>query len=135
MTGLHNVAQQRPLTFSMSLLSITNSLIFLTKPRLKSSLLTIFMISKSTWKKVLNLQFALYTRSKYLSQFNLIIRFHSSCLGTKPDTLTRQQDVYFNSHNFKPIFTQEQLVASIQVTVLFFFFLHIVTVVDLDTLH
>jgi len=27
--------------------------------------------------------------SKYLSQFNLIIRFHSSSLSTKPDTLTR----------------------------------------------
>ena len=27
--------------------------------------------------------------SKYLSQFNLVIRFHPSCLGTKPDTLTR----------------------------------------------
>ena len=28
--------------------------------------------------------------SKYLSQFNLVIRFHPSCLSTKPDTLTRQ---------------------------------------------
>jgi len=27
---------------------------------------------------------------KYLSQFNLVIRFHSGCLGTKLDTLTRQ---------------------------------------------
>ena len=28
--------------------------------------------------------------SKYLSQFNLVIRFHPGQLGTKPDTLTRQ---------------------------------------------
>ena len=27
--------------------------------------------------------------SKYLSQFNLVIRFHSGCLGTKLDALTR----------------------------------------------
>ena len=61
--------------------------------------------------------------SKYLSQFNLVIRFHSSRLGTKLDALTRQWDIYskegntgytiVNSYNFKPIFTQEQLAASI----------------------
>ena len=28
--------------------------------------------------------------SEYLSQFNLIIRFHPGCLGTKLDALTRQ---------------------------------------------
>jgi len=36
---------------------------------------------------------------------------------------------------FKPIFTQEQLVAFIQATVLLFSSLCTVTVVDLDTLH
>jgi len=61
--------------------------------------------------------------SKYLSQFNLVIRFCPGCLGTKPDALTRQWDIYpkegntgyatVNPHNFKPIFTQEQLAASI----------------------
>ena len=61
--------------------------------------------------------------SKYLSQFNLIIRFHPGCLSTKLNTLTRQWDVYpkgentgyttINPHNFKSIFTQEQLAASI----------------------
>jgi len=61
--------------------------------------------------------------SKYLSQFNLVIRFRSGCLGTKPDALTKQWDIYskgrntgyvtVNPHNFKPIFTQEQLTASI----------------------
>ena len=40
-----------------------------------------------------------------------------------------------NSHNFKPIFTQEQLVASIQATVLLFPSFHAATVVDLDTLY
>ena len=61
--------------------------------------------------------------SKYLSQFNLVIRFHPGHLGTKLDTLTKQWDIYpkegntgyttINPHNFKPIFTQEQLSASI----------------------
>jgi len=60
---------------------------------------------------------------EYLSQFNLVIRFHSGRLGTKPDALTRRWDVYskggntgyatVNPHNFKPIFTQEQLATSI----------------------
>ena len=83
--------------------------------------------------------------SKYLSQFNLVIRFRPGCLGTKPDALTRRWDVYpkggntgyatVNSHNFKPIFTQEQLAASIRATVLLFPSLCAATVVDLDTLH
>ena len=61
--------------------------------------------------------------SKYLSQFNLVIRFRPGCLGTKLDALTRQWDVYpkggntgyatVNPHNFKPIFTPEQLAASV----------------------
>jgi len=61
--------------------------------------------------------------SGYLSQFNLVIRFHPGYLSTKPDALTRRWDVYpkggntgyatVNPHNFKPIFTQEQLAASI----------------------
>ena len=61
--------------------------------------------------------------SEYLSQFNLVIRFRPGHLGTKLDVLTRQWDVYpkggntgyatVNLHNFKPIFTQEQLAASI----------------------
>ena len=55
--------------------------------------------------------------SEYLSQFNLVIRFYSGYLSTKPDALTRRWDVYskggntgyatVNPHNFKPIFTQE----------------------------
>ena len=83
--------------------------------------------------------------SKYLFQFNLVIRFRPGRLGTKPDALTRRWDIYpkggntgyatVNPHNFKPIFTQEQLAASIQATVLLFPSLHAATVVDLDTLH
>jgi len=71
--------------------------------------------------------------------------FYPGCLGTKPDALTRQWDAYpkeentgyatVNPHNFKPIFTQEQLVASVQATVLLFPSLRAATVVDLDTLH
>jgi len=83
--------------------------------------------------------------SEYLSQFNLVIRFCPGCLGTKPDALTRQWDVYpkggntsyttVNPHNFKPIFTQEQFAASVQATVLLFPSLCTATVMDLDTLH
>jgi len=72
--------------------------------------------------------------SEYLSQFNLAIRFCPGYLGTKPDALTRQWDIYpkegntgyttVNPHNFKPIFTQEQLAASIQAIILLSFSLH-----------
>ena len=83
--------------------------------------------------------------SKYLSQFNLVIRFCPGHLGTKPDALTRWWDVYpkggntgyatVNPHNFKPIFTQEQLAASVWAMVFLFPSLCAATVVDLDTLH
>ena len=83
--------------------------------------------------------------SKYLFQFNLVIRFCSGYLGTKLDTLTRWWSIYpkggntgyatVNPHNFKPIFTQEQLAASIWAMVLLFSSLYIATVVDLDILH
>ena len=61
--------------------------------------------------------------SKYLSQFNLVIRLCPGQLSTKLDALTGQWNIYpkggntcyaiVNSHNFKPIFTQEQLAASV----------------------
>jgi len=83
--------------------------------------------------------------SEYLFQFNLVIKFHPGHLSTKLDTLTRQWDVYpkeentgytiVNPYNIKPIFTQEQLVASVQATVLLFPSFHAATVMDLDTLH
>jgi len=65
---------------------------------------------------------------EYLSQFNLVIRFCPGCLGTKLDALTRQWDVYpkerengytsVNPHNFCPVFTHEQITASLQATIL-----------------
>jgi len=83
--------------------------------------------------------------SEYLFQFNLVIRFHPGCLGTKLDALTKQWDVYpkggntgyttVNPHNFKSIFTQEQLAVSVQATVLLFPSLCTATVMDMDTLY
>ena len=82
---------------------------------------------------------------EYLSQFNLVIRFCPGHLGTKLDALTRWWNIYskegntgyatVNPHNFKPIFTQEQLAASVRATVLLFPSLCEATVIDLDTLH
>ena len=66
--------------------------------------------------------------SEFLCQFNLTIRFHPGHLGTKPNTLTRQWDVYpkeggsnyasVNPHNLRPIFMQEQLALSLCATFL-----------------
>jgi len=66
-------------------------------------------------------------------------------IGTKLDALTKQWDVYpkggntgyatVNPHNFKPIFTQEQLTASVRATILLFSSLCTATVVNLDTLY
>ncbi len=73
--------------------------------------------------------------SEYLSQFNLVIRFRPGKLGGKPDALTRRWDIYpkegdsqnaaVNPHNFHPVFTQEQLSAS----------LHASAIMDIDKLH
>ena len=83
--------------------------------------------------------------SKYLSQFNLVIRFCPGYLGAKLDAFTRRWNIYtkggntgyatVNSHNFKSIFTQEQFAASIQAIIFLFPSLCTATVVDLDTLH
>jgi len=66
--------------------------------------------------------------SEYLSQFNLVIRFRPRRLGTKPDALTRRWDVYpkegdngytsVNPHNFRLVFTHEQITASLRATIL-----------------
>ena len=66
--------------------------------------------------------------SEYLSQFNLVIRFRPRRLDTKPDALTRWWDVYpkggdngyasVNPHNFRPVFTHEQIAASLWATIL-----------------
>jgi len=61
--------------------------------------------------------------SEYLSTFHLSICFHPGKLGAKPDTLTCRSDVYpkggeadyssVNPQNYRPIFTKEQLTASL----------------------
>ena len=66
--------------------------------------------------------------SEYLSSFNLTIRYRPGRLGVKPDALTRRWDVYpkegdmafshVNPQNFRPIFTSDQLTASLQATLL-----------------
>ena len=59
---------QKLLTFLMSLLSITNLLMFSAKLKLKLSLLTVLMTSKLIWKRVLNLLLALYTLFQHLNK-------------------------------------------------------------------
>ena len=64
--------------------------------------------------------------SEYLSQFNLVIRFRPGRLGTKPDSLTRRWDVYpkggnsdyamVNLNNYRPMFSKDQLSASLRAT-------------------
>ena len=59
---------QKLLMFPIFPLNIMNSPMFLAKPKLKFLLLIILMISKSIWKKVLNLQLALYTLFHHLNK-------------------------------------------------------------------
>ena len=82
--------------------------------------------------------------SEYLSQFNMIIRFRPGKLGAKPDALTRRWDVYpkegdsdysvVNPHNYRPVFTHEQLSASLRATILRFPVLRAVVVLDEEQL-
>ncbi|KAF7776762.1 hypothetical protein Agabi119p4_5155 [Agaricus bisporus var. burnettii] len=83
--------------------------------------------------------------SEYLSQFNLVIRFRPGKLGTKPDALTSRWDVYpkgedkvyasANPHNFRPVFTQEQLISSLRATSLLAPVFRAATIMDLSQLH
>jgi hypothetical protein len=83
--------------------------------------------------------------SEYLSQFNLVIRFRPGKLGTKPDTLTRRWDVYAkegdndyaaaNPHNFRPVFTQDQLSSSLRASALMEPVLRATLVMDVNQLH
>jgi len=82
---------------------------------------------------------------EYLSQFNLVIRFCPRHLGTKPDALTRRWDVYpkrgdngyasVNPHNFHPVFTHEQIAASLRATILTTPTLCAATILDQNQLH
>ena len=93
--------------------------------------------------KVLNRRQARW--SEYLCQFNLVIRFRPGKLGAKPDALTRRWDVYakeggndyakVNPQNFRPVFTQEQLSASLRTTSLISAALRGSFVMDVEQLH
>src|SRR5882724_304787 len=59
---------------------------------------------------------------EYLSGFNYLIHYHAGWLGTKPDALTRREDVYphgenayalANLHNFQSMFKAGQLLCAI----------------------
>ena len=83
--------------------------------------------------------------SEFLSQFHLIICFCPGKLGTNLDTLTRQWDIYpkegdsgyawVNPQNFQPVFTQEQLSASLCTTYFEYPVLQAVTIMDVKKLH
>ena len=83
--------------------------------------------------------------SKSLSQFSLVICFCPRKLRTKPDALARQWDIYpkegerdyvaVNPHNFRPVFTNEQLASSLQATILYSPVLRAATIMDLEALH
>jgi hypothetical protein len=83
--------------------------------------------------------------SEYLHQFNLIIRFRPGKLGAKPDTLTRRWDVYpkegdkdyarVNPHNFRPVFTQEQLASSLRASTLAAPVLRAAVIMDIESLN
>lgn len=93
--------------------------------------------------KVLNCQQACW--SEHLFAFNLIIRFHSGYLSTKPDSLTRQWDIYLkegdrnyaqvNPHNLQPIFSQKQLTSFLHAMALISPTLCVSTITDIEILH
>ena len=60
--------------------------------------------------------------SEYLSGFNYLIRYRAGRLGTKPDALTRREDIYprgenvyalANPHNFHSMFKPGQLLRAV----------------------
>src|SRR5882724_700766 len=83
--------------------------------------------------------------SEYLSEFNLIIHFCPGKLGTKPDALTRQWDIYLkegnsdyasvNPQNFCLVFISEQLALSLRATTLSIPLLHGSLIMDAERLH
>src|SRR5882757_3493085 len=93
--------------------------------------------------KILNRRQARW--AEYLCQFNLVIRFRPGKLGAKPDALTRRWDVYakegvndyakVNPHNFRPVFTQEQLSASLRASSLISAAFRGATIMDVEQLH
>src|SRR5882724_8919263 len=82
--------------------------------------------------------------SEYLSGYNLIIHFCPGKLGTKPNALTSQWDVYLkegnsnyasvNPQNLCPVFTSKQLALSLQATTLSIPVLHGSLIMDAERL-
>ena len=93
--------------------------------------------------KILNRRQARW--AEYLCQFNIVIRFRLGKLGAKPDALTRRWDVYakegvndyakVNPHNYRPIFTQDQLSASLRATSLISVVFRGAAIMDVEQLH
>jgi len=93
--------------------------------------------------KILNCRQARW--AEYLCQFNLITCFQPGKLGAKLDALTRRWDVYtkersndyakVNPHNFRPVFTQEQLSASLRATSLISLAFRSTSLMDVNQLH
>src|SRR5882724_1814044 len=93
--------------------------------------------------KILTLRQARW--SEYLSAFNLIICFRPGKLGTKPDALTRQWDVYLkegnsdyasvNPQNYCLVFTSKQLASSLRANTLSIPALHGSLIMDAERLH
>ena len=83
--------------------------------------------------------------SEYLCAFNMVVRFRPGRLGGKPDALTRRWDVYpkegdsdyatVNPHNFRPVFTQEQLATSLRASFLIEPLLRAVHLADTPAIH
>ena len=83
--------------------------------------------------------------SEYLFAFNLVIRFRPGRLRTKPDALTRRPDLYLkgggkhygnvNPHNCRPVFSSEQLSASLRATSLLPTILHGLVSLDVEELN
>ena len=83
--------------------------------------------------------------SAFLSQFNFVIRFRPGKLGAKPDALTRRWDIYckggnsnfatVNPTNLQPIFTQDQLTASLRATYLATPIIRHAILMDVEKLH
>jgi hypothetical protein len=81
---------------------------------------------------------------EFLSAFNLVICFQPDVLGAKPDSLTRRWDIYpkegdsgyasVNPHNFRPIFTQDQLLESLRASTLWEAVLRGVRIMDTEQL-
>ena len=75
----------------------------------------------------------------------MVICFCPGKLGAKPDALTRHWDVYCkggnsdfalaNLSNFRPVFTQEQLLASLQATYFATPIIRSAVIMDIEKLH